>query len=147
MGSISEHPGGVTTLGPMRQRWFSRRALTLHLAAFVFVASCLLAGWWQATRALGGNDLSYAYSVEWPLFAGLGVWAWWVLVHTDPSTAGARGLRARLGARVGGEGDAVAPVAESSRRQVGEEDPELAAYNDRLAALAADGRPKTWRRP
>jgi hypothetical protein len=54
---------------------------------------CIVAGWWQATRALDGNSLSYVYSVEWPVLALVGVWVWWSLVHTDFSTVGARAQR------------------------------------------------------
>lgn len=74
----------------MRQRWFSRRALLLHLALIVWFPGCLIAGWWQVNRAFDGNGLSYLYSVEWPVFAVVGVWAWWALVHTDPDTVGQR---------------------------------------------------------
>ncbi|HLN18317.1 MAG TPA: hypothetical protein VK277_16370 [Acidimicrobiales bacterium] len=126
----------------MRERWWSRRALSLHAVALVWVGGCLFAGYWQATRALGGNDLSYAYSVEWPLFAIFGVAAWWVLVHADPEQSGLRGQLARARRPTG---DEPPPVAPPERRRE-EEDEELAAYNDRLAALAAEDRPKTWRR-
>ena len=119
----------------------SRRALTLHAAVVLWVPACLIAGWWQVTRALGGNGLSYLYSVEWPAFAIVGIGAWWVLVHTDPETVGARAQRRALAQQRHAPTD---PTAERHREA---EDPELAAYNDRLAALAADGRPKTWRRP
>ena len=32
----------------------------LHLEMVLVVVGCLAAGWWQATRALGGNSLSWA---------------------------------------------------------------------------------------
>ncbi len=67
-----------------RTRWFSRRALLLHLEVVVVAPSCAVAGWWQATRALAGNDLSWVYSVEWPIFAVLAMWGWWHLIHEDP---------------------------------------------------------------
>ena len=51
------------------RRWLSRRALLLHVEVALIAPGCLAAGWWQATRALGGNDLSWVYSVEWPAFA------------------------------------------------------------------------------
>jgi hypothetical protein len=121
----------------VRQRWFSRRALFFHVALLVWSPGCLFAGWWQVTRALGGNDLSYLYSVEWPMFAVLGVWVWWVQIHTDPDTVGLRAQR-RLAAQAG-----EAPTGTVRRRE--DEDPELAAYNDRLAELAMSGHLKTWR--
>ena len=124
----------------MRARWLSRRALTLHLAVIVWFPGCLIAGWWQVTRALDGNGLSYLYSVEWPCFALVGIWVWWVQIHTDPETVGARAQRRMQDARARA---GIAPVTPERRRD--EEDAELAAYNDRLARLAADGRAKTWR--
>ena len=126
----------------MRERWLSRRAICLHLAVVVWVPGCLIAGWWQVTRALGGNGLSYLYSVEWPVFALVGIWMWWSLVHTDPETVGARAQRRLEEAR------ALAGLAPSGpQRRRADEDEELAAYNDQLARLAAQGRPKTWRSP
>jgi hypothetical protein len=139
------------------QRWLSRRALVLHLALLVWFPGCLVAFWWQVHRALGGNALSYLYSVEWPAFAVAGAWAWWQLVHTEPSAVG-RAAQQRIagvasaadaGAELGGARDAGAELGGAARphpvRRREEEDPELAAYNDRLARLAAEG-PKGWRR-
>lgn len=74
----------------MRQRWFSRRALLLHLTVALVAPGCLVAAWWQATRALSGNGLSWFYSVEWPVFAVLAVVAWWHLIHEDPEAYKAR---------------------------------------------------------
>ncbi len=78
----------------LRKRWLSRRALLLHLEVAVVAPGCAFAGWWQATRALAGNGLSWVYSVEWPLFALLAIWGWWHLVHEDPETYRRRRLRA-----------------------------------------------------
>ena len=124
----------------MRAQWLSRRSLGLHLAVLLWFPGCLLAGWWQVTRALDGNGLSYLYSVEWPAFALIGVWVWWVQIHTDPNTVGAKAQR-RMAADRSRTG--IAPVTPERHRE--DEDEELAAYNDRLAKLAADGRAKTWR--
>lgn len=51
---------------------------------------CGFAGWWQATRALAGNALSWVYSVEWPIFALIAVAGWWQLVHESPEEYQAR---------------------------------------------------------
>ena len=107
------------------------------MAVLLWIPGCLFAFWWQVHRAFDGNGLSYLYSIEWPIFALVGLYGWWSLLHTDPESVGRR-AQARLVAA-----DARAAVATARRRE--EEDPELAAYNDRLAALAEDG-PKTWRR-
>jgi hypothetical protein len=68
----------------------SKRALILHLEVVLIAPGCLVAGWWQATRALGGNDLSWVYSVEWPAFAIIAIVGWWRLVHEDPEEYRAR---------------------------------------------------------
>ncbi len=130
----------------MRQRWLSRRALLLHVSLAVWFPGCLVAFWWQVHRAFSGNGLSYLYSVEWPVFALMGVWAWWQLLHTDPETVGRQAQERMAGAGAGFGASSpqnVQPAALGRRHE--DEDPDLAAYNDRLARLAADG-PKTWRR-
>ncbi len=127
----------------MRERWLSKRAFLLHIGVLLFVPGCAAAAWWQITRATDGNGLSYLYAVEWPIFAILGTYFWWMLIHTDYDLVGLRGMRNRA-----------APVAEAERVITPVEtvpappvdDPELAAYNERLASLAAQG-PKTWRAP
>jgi hypothetical protein len=142
----------------VRERWLSRRAVSLHFAILVFVPGCAIAAWWQINRAAGGNQLSYLYSVLWPAFAILSIYFWWMLIHTDFDNAGIKGVRrqealaaaaqddlspsasAGAGAGAGAGTDVVSPTADVSA----DEDPELAAYNARLAELAAQG-PKTWR--
>jgi hypothetical protein len=75
-----------------------------------------------------------------------------MLIHTDYDTVGLKGmLRQQAAVDASGEAGAAAastPVAASPEATVPSvsdmEDPELAAYNARLAELAAQG-PKTWR--
>src|ERR1039458_10062839 len=74
----------------LRGRWFSRRAVLLHVEMIIVAPGCIAAGWWQATRALAGNELSWAYSVEWPVFALLAIAGWWHLIHEDPEAYRAR---------------------------------------------------------
>lgn len=89
-----------------RRRWLSGRSLLLHLEVLIVAPGCAVAGWWQATRALAGNDLSWVYSVEWPLFAMLAIWGWWHLIHEDPEAYRRRkaGRRAAAGAEQAAEG-------------------------------------------
>jgi integral membrane protein len=82
-----------TRAASLRRRWLSRRALLLHLEVAIIVPACVVAAWWQATRALAGNGLSWVYSVEWPVFALLAIAGWWHLVHEDPETYRARRAR------------------------------------------------------
>jgi len=108
----------------------------VHLALIVSVPLFLAAGWWQVHRAEGGNTLSYAYAVEWPLFAVIAVYLWWQLLHMEPGSR--RDIERDSDPDGGG-------VLLGRRRE--QETPELAAYNDDLELLAAVGRPKTWRNP
>jgi DNA-binding transcriptional regulator of glucitol operon len=121
------------------KRWLSFRALCLHLAVLTWVAGCAAATWWQVGRAVGGNQFSYLYAVEWPVFAVAGAFCWWALVHADdtPETAQAR-------TQAMAERRAALESHVALRNRV-EEDAELAAYNDHLAALATSGRRKSWR--
>ena len=71
-------------------RWFSARAIQLHLEFFLIVAGCAAATWWQARRALGGNGLSWFYTFEWPILAAIAIAAWWHLIHENPEQRAAR---------------------------------------------------------
>jgi hypothetical protein len=147
----------------VRERWFSRRAIFLHLGFLLSLPLCVAATWWQITRAEEGNDLSYLYSVMWPVFAILSVYFWWMLLHIDYDAVGLRGMRNQASSTEGlaesstetpsppADAPASAPrvtaVARDNEAVASRNvDPELAAYNDRLAALAARGA-KTWRKP
>lgn len=77
----------------VRQRWLSPRAFLLHTEFLLLVSGCVVATWWQANRALGGNGLSWFYTFEWPIIAGLGIAGWWHLIHEDPEAYRARKQR------------------------------------------------------
>jgi hypothetical protein len=133
----------------VRERWLSRRAVSLHLAMLVFIPGCAVAAWWQINRAAGGNQLSYLYSVLWPAFGLLSLYFWWMLIHTDYDNAGLKGVLRQQAIDDLQAPGGVSPVVDGGRLTPpppvsGDEDPELAAYNARLAELAAQG-PKTWR--
>jgi hypothetical protein len=106
----------------------------LTVIAVVLVVSFGALCYWQVTRALSGNSLSWAYVFEWPLFAGYVLYMWWRLSHerVRHPTAGAAGVAS------GGDGGAPA------QPELEEEDEELAAYNRYLAALEQSGRRKRW---
>ena len=138
-------------MADVRERWLSRRAVSLHLAVLVVVPGCALAAWWQVTRAQDGNQLSYFYSVMWPGFGILILYFWWTLIHTDYEKVGLKGMRRQQADADAVDQDAAVPASPARtpsgrrRRSPPREDPELAAYNARLADLAAQG-PKTWRK-
>ena len=112
------------------------------MGVLLFVPGCALAAWWQVTRAFDGNGLSYLYSVEWPVFAVVAIYFWWMLIHTDYETVGLKGMRREAEALEAERQNESGPVPPPARFDV--DDPELAAYNARLAQLASRG-PKTWR--
>ncbi len=63
------------------RKYFTWRCIGLHVLALILVPAFLLAGWWQYEVAKGGNDLSWVYTVEWPLFAVYALYMWWKLIH------------------------------------------------------------------
>ncbi len=114
--------------------------MVLHLAVVNVVSLCLVAGWWQVNRARSGNLLSYGYAIEWPVFAAIAGIFWWQLIHDHRGEAGPQTSRPSSG----GPGPGACRMP---RRRADDESPQLQAYNDDLSALAATGRPKTWRNP
>ncbi|MGI8778375.1 MAG: hypothetical protein ACR2LJ_13555 [Acidimicrobiales bacterium] len=125
----------------MHRRWYSGKALLLHLAFVTVAPLCLFAGWWQVNRARSGNLASYGYAVEWPVFAVVAGYFWWQLIHHRPNDEAAKVLQSHQARGAMGE-----PEGGQQRRR-DEESPALRSYNDALSALAAEGRPKTWRNP
>ncbi|MEV0895774.1 hypothetical protein [Actinoplanes sp. NPDC049802] len=120
--------------------WMAR-----HLLALVLTVGCLALGWWQYSRAADGNSISWGYMFQWPVFGGFVVFIWIREIQVArrkasgeppiaveeppaaPSTPGSPvvpGRPVRVGARP------AAPVEVA--------DPELDAYNDYLAWLAAN---------
>jgi hypothetical protein len=106
--------------------WIAR-----HVAALVLIVAFLALGWWQYTRAAGGNALSWGYTVQWPVFAGFVGFLWWREVklarHGVPEKPkAAESLQSR-------------PIRVPSRapQTPADDDPELTAYNEYLAWLAA----------
>jgi hypothetical protein len=108
------------------------------------VPGCFLAGWWQVNRALSGNLLSYFYSVEWPIFALLGVLAWWQLIHDEPVPGDY--ARTKRDKRTFLHRDDEVPTKPLVWDQA-LESPELVAYNHYLRALAEGRGRKTWGNP
>ncbi|MDG4828936.1 hypothetical protein O7627_06395 [Solwaraspora sp. WMMD1047] len=130
-----------------------------HLVAALLVAGFLALGWWQISRAAAGNTLSWAYAVEWPVFALFVVFLWFRearnTVRGGPTPGGERPV-ADEARRPEPEHAAAGRPTPTARRPVRtarratpvrpEDDPELAAYNDYLAWLNAnpDARPADY---
>jgi len=114
-------------------RWLARHALAVALAT-----ACGLLCWWQVTRALGGNLLSFGYALLWPVFGGFVIFIW------------VREMRIAVGGAPPPPEPKPAPAAGFGRPVLVERpptpaidtdtdagDPALAAYNRLLAWLAA----------
>ncbi|MCW2946596.1 MAG: hypothetical protein JWR24_3313 [Actinoallomurus sp.] len=106
------------------RRFFTPGWLGLHLVAIVLIGAFLLAGWWQLARAQGGNLQSWAYVIEWPMFA-IFVIVMWVRMVRDELRGGTEG----------GPGTMIPARAAPAGEINDEDDEELAAYNRRLARL------------
>ncbi len=50
--------------------------LLCHVVMVALVITFLRLGWWQLSRAEGGNGLSIGYTLEWPLFSAFVVIVW-----------------------------------------------------------------------
>jgi membrane protein implicated in regulation of membrane protease activity len=110
--------------------------LVRHALAAALVTAFLWLGWWQISRAAAGNVLSWAYAIEWPVFAGFVVFLWWrevrrALRRDGPAPAESGG-RSAAGIR-----RPVVPARRTEERPR-YEDSELDAYNDYLAWLNAN---------
>ena len=107
--------------------WWSRRALFLHATLAVLLPGFGTLAWWQTSRALDGNTLSWVYAFEWPFFAAYAVFMWWKILHetSDADSSDAEGVVSREPSR----STAAAPEPEI--------DAELDAYNRYLSSLHA----------
>ena len=112
----------------------------------IFVPGCAVAAWWQVTRAADGNQLSYLYMVMWPIFGLLGIYFWWLLVHTDYDMVGLKGMRNRetspsTSPSPDGEPAASVPVAPAAAASpIAEDlDPDLAAYSGESGRTGEEG--------
>jgi len=137
------------------RRLLTRPWLGRHALAATLVGLFLGLGWWQIGRAAGGNALSWAYAVQWPVFAAFVVFVWGREVRRELRPEAPPAGRAA----VAGERRPAAPASGAGFRQPvvtvrrisgyaespaaaaatgdGEADAELAAYNDYLAWLNA----------
>jgi hypothetical protein len=70
-----------TSHGPDGSRATGREAIKLHITLTVAVLLCAAAFWIEIRRALGGNELSWAYVFEWPVFALFAGYMWWTTLH------------------------------------------------------------------
>lgn len=80
-----------------RVRWLSGPALRLHAALMTGVALAGGATWLEWTRAREGHAVAWIYTFEWPLFAVLGTYLWWRLLHAGDEPPQPSGRSAEAG--------------------------------------------------
>jgi hypothetical protein len=146
--SVAHGAGGTSRSRPSWLFLLSSRWLCWHAFAIVSVLGMLWLGDWQLHRAESGNELSWAYTFEWPLFA-LFVLIFWgkslrdeLQLRTHPAQGGHSGEAAMLP----GDGPATAVGAGRADRPAGVAgaggadgtDPGDAARAAHLAALTAE---------
>lgn len=136
------------------RRFLTPSWLGLHALALTLITSFLGFGWWQYQRAMEGNDRSWGYTFEWPLFAVFVVFMWGKMIYDELHPENGRAVPGKPFAAVselavkspGSSGDAAGEEAEVvlgkdeviARDEA--EDPQVAAYNRYLARLNAEPR-------
>ena len=68
------------------------KKLRFHAGLLLAEIICVSAFVVEISRALSGNELSWAYVFEWPLFAGYAVYMWHKLISDDVNTPLAHNL-------------------------------------------------------
>ena len=131
-GGAAEHPGPVWRF-LIQPRW-----LGWHLLMVISCWGMLWLGDWQFHRALSGNGLSWAYTFEWPLFAGFAV-VFWAKTIKDEFRIKRGGATESAGSEAD-QDDLPVSVRPVQAAAGDDEDEELSAYNAYLARLNAEVR-------
>ena len=112
-------------------QWGSATSWRLHAALVAGLTLAGVATWLEWTRAHAGHAVAWVYTFEGPLFAILGTYLWWRLLHADVPSVPREQRRQRPGAGAGSGAET-------------EPDPELLAwqaYLDRLHRADPPGGP------
>ncbi len=120
----------------IKPRWLGWHALMV-----VSVFGMLALGNWQLHRAESGNALSWAYTFEWPIFAGFVIVFWAKTIRDEfrppgPGDTPAASVELPAGAPGHVPGAAAADGVAADEP----DDEELAAYNAYLARLTSEAK-------
>ncbi len=129
MAALSPRPRWVFLLQP---KW-----LCWHAFAVVATVGMLWLGDWQLHRALSGNELSWAYTFEWPLFATFGVYFWARTIRDELRLAAGQGGARPAGAAAGTA--AARTVADGAVADGAVADGAARAAGTAVAGTAGDG--------
>jgi len=121
----------------IKPRWLGWHALMV-----VTVLGMLWLGNWQLHRAESGNALSWAYTFEWPIFAGFVIVFWAKTIRDEFRPPLPSGTTAENIELPGGQAPGAAPPPGTAAGAAGDdaEDEELAAYNAYLARLTNEAK-------
>jgi hypothetical protein len=119
---------------------FRPKWLGWHALMVVTVLGMLALGDWQFHRAEAGNGLSWAYTFEWPIFAGFAIVFWAKTIKDEFRPPARAGGLDEVALPTGRDGPAAAGHVTGAGEGAadGEDDEELAAYNAYLARLTAE---------
>jgi hypothetical protein len=139
MENAAPAEGSPAPSGPVWRFLVKPRWLGWHVFMVVSFWGMLWLGDWQFHRALAGNALSWAYTFEWPLFAGFAVVFWAKTIRDEfrikrgqPLTASSEVHRFPVGVL------GVQVTSAQTAAPGDDESEELSAYNAYLARLNAE---------
>jgi len=61
----------------------TKNVLRIHLGLVLAEGICIPAFIFEIFRAIGGNELSWAYVFEWPLFGGYAIYMWHKMLRQE----------------------------------------------------------------
>ena len=138
VSAVADQPAKAS--GPIWLFLLTPRWLAWLLFVIVAFWGMLWLGDWQFHRAMSGNGLSWAYTFEWPLFAGFGVVFWARTVRDEFRTRRGPTLADVAAAEAAArpilpDGIGTRPI---DRPDDDADDSDLASYNNYLAKLNAE---------
>jgi hypothetical protein len=124
----------------LRPKW-----LAWHAFAVVATVGMLYLGDWQLHRAEAGNELSWAYTFEWPIFAVCGVYFWVRTIREELRLAAAPAQAAESAAAESAAADPAAGGRPGTALAADTEAETQAAQEAYVARLRAEvGRHGRW---
>jgi hypothetical protein len=134
-GAATENTGSA----PVWRFLIMPKWLGWHALMVVSFWGMLWLGDWQLHRALDGNALSWAYTFEWPLFAGFAVVFWAKTIRDEFRIRGGKIPDPKVAADLPPESELPTGLGtEQAVEDPDETDEKLAKYNAYLAKLNAE---------